>query len=103
MDSFTLKFYSQIQNHSDGNLGLKQGLKQQAWATQWNPSLQKIFLMREQLYIASFTLPPMSPVFVPFKNGFNAAGLWCCLHITLKRSKMEHKETVMLTVRLNEP
>ena len=26
-----------------------------------------------------------SPFFVPFKNGFNAI-LWCCLHITSKRT-----------------
>ena len=29
-------------------------------------------------------VPPTSPFFAPFKNGFNAV-LWCCLHIAVKR------------------
>ena len=45
--------------------------------------------------------PPMSLFFVPFKNGFNAV-LWCCLHITSKRSKVPLTKTVTLTVRENE-
>ena len=32
-----------------------------------------------------------------FKNGFNAA-LWCCRHITLKRSKVPFTKTATLTV-----
>ena len=43
----------------------------------------------------------MSLFFVPFKNGFNAV-LWCCLHITSKRSKVPLTKTVTLTVRENE-
>ena len=46
-------------------------------------------------------VPPMSLFFVPFKNGFNAV-LWCCLHITSKRSKVPLTKTVTLTVRENE-
>ena len=41
-------------------------------------------------------LSSMSPFFIQFKNGFNAA-LWSCLHIMPKRS------TVTLKVRVNEP
>ena len=38
---------------------------------------------------------------VPFKNGFSAV-LWCCLHLTLKRSKVPLIEMVTLTVRVNQ-
>ena len=41
-------------------------------------------------------------IFVPFKNGFNAA-LLCCLHITLKRSKEPLAKTVTLKVLVNRP
>ena len=47
-------------------------------------------------------VPSKSPFFGPFKNGFNAAQ-WCCLHITLKRSKLPLTKTVTLAVRVNEP
>ena len=43
-----------------------------------------------------------SPFFVPFKNGFNQV-LCCCLHVTLKRSKVPLTETMTLTVGVNEP
>ena len=47
-------------------------------------------------------MPSTSPLFVPFKNGFNAV-LGCCLHVMSKRSKVLLTKTVTLTVRANEP
>ena len=44
----------------------------------------------------------MSPFSIPFKNGFNA-DLRCCLHVTLKRSKVLRIKTVTLTVRVKKP
>ena len=46
-------------------------------------------------------VPLMSPFFVPFKNEFNTV-LSCCLHITLKRSKVPLIKMATLTVRVNE-
>ena len=43
--------------------------------------------------------PSKSPFFVPFKNGFNAALLYC-LHITLEIKGAVNK-TVTLTVSVN--
>ena len=40
-------------------------------------------------------------VFVPFKNGFNAI-MWCCLHVTTKRSNVPLTKIVTMTVRLND-
>ena len=39
--------------------------------------------------------------FLPFKIGLNAV-LWCCLHITLKRSKVSLEKSITLTVTVNE-
>ena len=49
-------------------------------------------------------IPPMSPYFVPFKNGFSAF-IWYCLHIPSIRLKLKMllTKTMTLTVRVNEP
>ena len=49
-----------------------------------------------------YTYRQSHPFFVLFKNGFNAV-LWCCLHITLERSKVLLTKTVTLTVNVNKP
>ena len=47
-------------------------------------------------------VPSMSPFFVLFRNGFNA-GLWDCLHMMSKRSKVPLTQMVTLTLRVNKP
>ena len=48
----------------------------------------------------SFTCTVNVTIFVPFENGFSAV-LWCCLHITLTRSKVQPTKTVTLMVCVN--
>ena len=47
-------------------------------------------------------VPSMSPFLIRFKNGFSVF-LWCCLHITSKRSKMPLTKIMTLTAYVNEP
>ena len=49
-----------------------------------------------------FHMQSISPFFIPFKIGLNTV-LWCCLRVTLKRSKMLLTKTVTLMVCVNEP
>ena len=43
-------------------------------------------------------VPSISPLFLPFKNGFNVV-LWRCFHVMLRRSKVPLTKTTMLMVR----
>ena len=67
-----------------------------AWESRVVMKLPKLCL-RLRLHVAS-----MSPFFVQFENGLNAA-LWHCLHMMSKRSKVPLTKTVTLTLRVNKP
>ena len=92
--------------HSSGQnaASIHETVEVQTWQQPQQHELQPWHQQQQHLQVeikALFTGTINVTVFAPFKNGFVAV-LWCCLHITLKRSKVPLTKMATLMICVNE-